>query len=41
MPYGQIVVGPPGAGKSTYCAGLLQFLTAAGRYVAPLGLAGR
>jgi GPN-loop GTPase len=31
MPYGQIVVGPPGAGKSTYCAGLQQFFTATGR----------
>ncbi|KAL4423370.1 hypothetical protein ABPG77_004301 [Micractinium sp. CCAP 211/92] len=29
--WGQVVVGPPGAGKSTYCAGMQQFLTLAGR----------
>lgn len=27
MVYGQIVVGPPGSGKSTYCHGLEQFFT--------------
>ena len=26
------VIGPPGAGKTTYCDGMSQFLTAAGRY---------
>jgi GPN-loop GTPase len=31
MPYGQIVVGPPGAGKSTYCTGLQLFFKATGR----------
>lgn len=31
MPHGQIVVGPPGAGKTTYCAGLEQFFAATGR----------
>ena len=29
MPWGQIVVGPPGSGKTTYCAGVQQFLEAA------------
>lgn len=24
MPFGQLVIGPPGSGKSTYCYGLLQ-----------------
>ncbi|WVQ72166.1 hypothetical protein IAR50_001711 [Cryptococcus sp. DSM 104548] len=31
--FGQLVTGPPGAGKSTYCNGLHQFLTALGRPV--------
>jgi Conserved hypothetical ATP binding protein len=31
MPHGQIVIGPPGAGKTTYCAGLQQFFAATGR----------
>lgn len=30
---GQIVVGPPGAGKTTYCAGMREFLTGLGRCV--------
>ncbi|GMG59155.1 unnamed protein product [Ambrosiozyma monospora] len=30
-PYGQIVIGPPGAGKSTYCLGMNQFLNSIGR----------
>lgn len=29
--FGQIVVGPPGCGKTTYCHGMLQFLTALDR----------
>ncbi|KAG5417702.1 hypothetical protein I9W82_005338 [Candida metapsilosis] len=29
--YGQVVIGPPGAGKSTYCHGMYQFLSAIGR----------
>ena len=29
--FGQVVVGPPGAGKTTYCDGMCQFLTALGR----------
>ncbi|RXK36719.1 cytoplasmic protein [Tremella mesenterica] len=31
--FGQIVTGPPGAGKTTYCYGMYQFLTALGRPV--------
>lgn len=31
MPFAQLVIGPPGSGKSTYCDGMLQFLTAIGR----------
>ena len=30
MPFGQLVVGPPGAGKSTYCNGLQHYLTLKG-----------
>ena len=33
MPFGQLVIGPPGSGKSTYCYGVLQFLTALKRPV--------
>jgi GTPase SAR1 family protein len=29
--YGQLVIGPPGSGKSTYCDGIHQFLSAVGR----------
>ena len=36
--WGQVVVGPPGAGKTTYCAGMSQFLTLAGRRVAIINL---
>ncbi|KAI5474200.1 ATP binding protein [Pseudohyphozyma bogoriensis] len=28
MPFGQLVIGPPGSGKTTYCYGLHQFYTA-------------
>lgn len=31
MPFGQVVVGPPGSGKTTYCAGMQQFLQQNGR----------
>ncbi|KAI9831720.1 MAG: hypothetical protein M1826_003051 [Phylliscum demangeonii] len=31
MPFAQIIVGPPGSGKSTYCNGMHQFLSAIGR----------
>ncbi|ODV86082.1 hypothetical protein CANARDRAFT_197486 [[Candida] arabinofermentans NRRL YB-2248] len=30
-PYAQVVIGPPGAGKSTYCLGMNQFLNSIGR----------
>ena len=29
--YGQVVVGPPGAGKTTYCNGMQQYLRLVGR----------
>ena len=38
MVFGQLVVGPPGSGKTTYCNGMQQFLTAAGRKVAVVNL---
>ena len=28
MPFAQLVIGPPGSGKSTYCDGMQQFMTA-------------
>jgi GTPase SAR1 family protein len=36
--FAQLVIGPPGAGKSTYCAGMKEFLTAMGRTVAVVNL---
>lgn len=38
MPFGQIIVGPPGSGKSTYCSGAHQFLGAIGRKVSIVNL---
>lgn len=38
MPFGQVVVGPPGSGKTTYCAGLQQFYGLTGRKVAVVNL---
>lgn len=38
MPFGQLVVGPPGSGKTTYCAGMQQFFALAGRKVAIVNL---
>lgn len=31
MPFAQLVIGPPGSGKSTYCNGMHQFMSAIGR----------
>lgn len=31
MPFAQLIIGPPGSGKSTYCNGMHQFLSAIGR----------
>lgn len=33
MVFGQVVIGPPGSGKTTYCNGMSQFLSLLGRYV--------
>ncbi|KAH8921652.1 hypothetical protein BT69DRAFT_1221262 [Atractiella rhizophila] len=38
MPFGQVVIGPPGAGKSTYCHGMHQFLSALHRPVTIVNL---
>ena len=38
MPFGQLVVGPPGSGKTTYCRGMYEFLTGIGRKVAVINL---
>jgi len=31
MVFGQVVIGPPGSGKTTYCNGMSQFLKLIGR----------
>lgn len=31
MPFAQLIIGPPGSGKSTYCDGMQQMLEALGR----------
>eukprot|EP00971_Amphidinium_carterae_P092166 1825039-Amphidinium_carterae.1 len=36
--YGQLVVGPPGAGKTTYCNGMQQLITALKRPVSVVNL---
>jgi GTPase SAR1 family protein len=38
MVFGQVVIGPPGSGKTTYCEGMLQFLGSLGRKVAVINL---
>jgi len=38
MPFGQVVLGPPGSGKTVYCHGMQQFLTGIGRKVAVINL---
>lgn len=31
MPFGQVVVGPPGSGKTTFCNGMLHYFELLGR----------
>lgn len=38
MPFAQLVIGPPGSGKSTYCDGMLQFMSAIGRRCSVINL---
>ncbi|CAG5129456.1 unnamed protein product, partial [Candidula unifasciata] len=38
MPFGQVVIGPPGSGKTTYCAGMSEFLSSLGRDVAVVNM---
>ncbi|KAF7242436.1 GPN-loop GTPase 2 [Varanus komodoensis] len=38
LAFGQAVIGPPGSGKTTYCLGMQQFLSAIGRKVAVVNL---
>jgi GTPase SAR1 family protein len=38
MPFGQLVIGPPGSGKTTYCHGMLQFLQGLKRRVVLVNL---
>ena len=38
MPFGQLIIGSPGAGKTTYCDGLHQFLTALKRPISIVNL---
>ena len=36
--FGQVVIGPPGSGKTVFCAGMSQFLAGFGREVAIINL---
>ncbi|CAN0409725.1 unnamed protein product, partial [Scytosiphon promiscuus] len=36
--FGQVVVGPPGSGKTTYCLGMHQYMKAIGRETAVINL---
>eukprot|EP00123_Amoebidium_parasiticum_P022235 comp82925_c0_seq1/m.48422 comp82925_c0_seq1/g.48422 ORF comp82925_c0_seq1/g.48422 comp82925_c0_seq1/m.48422 type:complete len:294 (-) comp82925_c0_seq1:206-1087(-) len=38
MAFAQVVIGPPGSGKTTYCTGMKEFLTQLGRKVAIVNL---
>ena len=39
MPWGQVVIGPPGCGKTTYCAGMANLLELLGRKTIVVNLA--
>uniref|UniRef100_A0A803TAL4 GPN-loop GTPase 2 n=1 Tax=Anolis carolinensis TaxID=28377 RepID=A0A803TAL4_ANOCA len=38
LAFGQAVIGPPGSGKTTYCLGMQEFLSAIGRKVVVVNL---
>ena len=38
LSFGQVIIGPPGSGKTTYCAAMKEFLTAIGRKVAVINM---
>ena len=38
MPFAQLVIGPPGSGKTTYCNGMQQYMRLLGRKVAVVNL---
>lgn len=38
MTFGQLIIGPPGSGKTTYCNGMQQYLQMTGRKVAVINL---
>lgn len=38
MPFGQVVIGPPGSGKTTYCRGMHEFLSGIERKIAVVNL---
>jgi len=38
MPFAQLVIGPPGSGKSTYCDGMQQFMNAIDRKCSVINL---
>ena len=38
MAFAQVIIGPPGSGKTTYCQGMKEFLTNIGRKVAVVNL---
>jgi GTPase SAR1 family protein len=38
MPFGQLVIGPPGSGKTTYCLAMQEFIRKLGRKVAVVNL---
>jgi hypothetical protein len=38
MSFGQVVVGPPGSGKTVYCLGMKEFLEKTGRNVVIVNL---